>query len=191
MSVNSVMTSLANKVRMLGSGSETGDKIGIDEMVTNLERVVTNISDAYEAVEYQGGTIPNTKTSGNLFAAINSIPKGATVKKISGQFTTNSQGQATVTLGFKPDIVYIKSTTRTVNGWTMDASSAIAFDLENRANTPCTSYRYTYNQYDFLVDAMWQQNESGFGVTICSTYNNSTSVSANITVDYIAVKYTE
>lgn len=45
---------------------------------TEIERIKTNIADAYTAVEEKGGSIPEAANSANLPAAIASIPAGGT-----------------------------------------------------------------------------------------------------------------
>ena len=45
-------------------------------IATNLEKIETDITNAYSAVSTKGGTIPANKNTNNLEAAINSIPSG-------------------------------------------------------------------------------------------------------------------
>ena len=190
MSVNSKMKAIADPIRMLRNGFASEEKLTLDEMATGLERTVTDINDAYDVIGNKGGTVPSTQATCNLVSAINSIPNGAEIITVSGKFTTNSKGEAVVTLGFKPDLVYVKSSTRTMNGYTFDASVAMAFDVENRTNTPYTTCRYIMNGYDMIIDTMWQQNNNGFGVSMSYTYGNTSAVLTSATIDYIAVKYT-
>lgn len=74
MSVQSKMTAIASKIRALLGITET---MGLDAMATNLEAVQTDLTTAFATVSNKGGTIPSLLVSGNLEAAINSIPTGA------------------------------------------------------------------------------------------------------------------
>ena len=73
MSINTAMTAIADKIRgLLGlSGA-----MGLDAMASNLAVEQTNIADAYAVVSSKGGTVPESKVSGNLAAAIGTISTG-------------------------------------------------------------------------------------------------------------------
>ena len=73
MSINTAMTAIADKIRgLLGlSGA-----MGLDAMASNLAVEQTNIADAYTVVSSKGGTVPESKVSGNLAAAIRTISTG-------------------------------------------------------------------------------------------------------------------
>lgn len=73
MSVNSKMTTIADKIRsVLGV---TG-AMGLDAMASNLESVKTDINSAFITIGKKGGIVPVQKISGNLGYAIRSIPDG-------------------------------------------------------------------------------------------------------------------
>ena len=73
MSINTAMTAIADKIRgLLGlSGA-----MGLDAMASNLAVEQANITDAFAAVSSKGGTVPESKVSGNLAAAIGTISTG-------------------------------------------------------------------------------------------------------------------
>lgn len=73
MSVNSKMTSIADKIRTIRG---TSGSMGLDAMATGLDVVQTDMTAAFSAVGDKGGTVPSSKVSGNLATAINSIPAG-------------------------------------------------------------------------------------------------------------------
>lgn len=183
MSVNSKMTAIADKIRSLLGISGT---MGLDAMATNLGTEQTNITNAFTAVGNKGGTVPSSKISGNLASAINSIPKGVTVQRKSGTFTTNSSGAATVNCGFKPDAVFFTGTNPMSNNSAFHAGVAFTEVGVNSMETifvpPSTSYLFA----SFVTT----QATSGFtvkGFRVSTSLQTSTD--SNHTVNYIAVKY--
>ena len=74
---------------------------------SEIDRLKQEVSNAFTAVGNKGGTVPSSKVSGNLATAIQSIPSGVAVQRKSGTVVTDSNGEATVVCGFKPDLVYI------------------------------------------------------------------------------------
>ena len=105
MSINTAMTSIADRIRGLLGLTGT---MGLDAIASNLAVEQANISDAFAAVSSKGGTVPDSQASGNLAAAIGTIPTGAAVQRKSGTFTTNTGGDSTVECGFQPDLVYLQ-----------------------------------------------------------------------------------
>lgn len=66
--------------------------MSIASELTNLR---TNISNAYDAINTKGGTIPSNKNTDNLSAAINSIPSGGSATLITKTITENGTYDAT------------------------------------------------------------------------------------------------
>jgi hypothetical protein len=85
---------------------------------SEINRLKQNVSAAFTAIGNKGGTVPNSKVSGNLVNAINSIPVGVTVQTspTNASFTTDADGRATVNCGFKPDLVVMFVTEPNENG---------------------------------------------------------------------------
>jgi hypothetical protein len=183
------MTAINNKIRsILGI---TG-KMGLDAMATNLETVSTNIADAFTAVSSKGGTVPETKVSGGLANAINSIQTdtGLSVQRKTGKITP-SNGGFTVNCGFKPDLVIIKNGTKNNKTQTLSfpfyevgASTAIRSLSEyNRSDQ--------YAQYVYTIQADCQLTTTGFQISgFVMIGANNQLVNYDGSVDYIAVKYT-
>lgn len=153
---------------------------------SEINRLAQAVVDAFTAIGNKGGTVPSSKVSGNLASAINSIPKGVTVQRKSGTFTTNSSGAATVNCGFKPDAVFFVGTSPMNNSDKFHAAVAFTEDGVNSTGTlfvpPSTSYLFT--------SLVTTQSTSGF--TIQATRINASiqaSNDSNRTVNYIAVKY--
>jgi hypothetical protein len=180
------MTAINDKIRsILGI---TG-KMGLDAMATNLETVLNHITDAFTAVSNKGGTVSESKVSGGLADAINSIPTntGVTVQVKSGTVTGVSGSFKTVNVGFKPDAVFF---TGTVPGAGTRIHAGVAFTAANATsrNTffcgPSTSYAFS----EFTVT----QTSSGFkinGEKVDLSFDFTSE--SNRSLDYIAIKYTE
>lgn len=181
MSINTKMTAIADRIRALLGLSGT---MGLDAMATNLATEQTNVNNAFTAVNSKGGTVPSSKVSGNLATAINSIPTGATVQRKSGTFTTDSSGNATVTCGFKPDLVVLHRS----EGSTQNAfSCAAAFAEDSRKSridlgllSPTGSF------YEILVS----RSDTGFSIHMTEYLEDWSESTTETTFSYIAVKYT-
>lgn len=76
------LTAIADKIRVL-SGTE--DAMSLDGMSSNLEAEKVNVESAFTAVGNKGGVIPESKISGNLVNAINSIPKDAELPELTNE----------------------------------------------------------------------------------------------------------
>lgn len=66
------LENMADKIRILNG---VDGKLTTAQMDSNLEVANTNIENAFTAVGNKGGTVPQSKVSGSLENAINSIPK--------------------------------------------------------------------------------------------------------------------
>lgn len=85
-------------------------------IATNLEKLETDITNAYSAINTKGGTIPSNKNTDNLSAAINSIPSGGSATLITKTITENgtydatddnADGYSEVTVNVVPSSEYI------------------------------------------------------------------------------------
>lgn len=183
MSIATKMTAIADKIRaILGISS----KMGLDAMSTNLGTVQTNLNSAYTSVGNKGGTVPSSKTIGNLASAVDSIPLGAKLQRKSSSFTTNN-GSATVNCGFQPDVVYIKGSQSydENDGHNNSFSTAIVFAEETRSY-PVTAM----GKADGVYDMLWTKTSKGFTVAMYKFDFSWNATRPAETFNYVAIKYT-
>ena len=175
------MTPIADKIRAIVG---INGKLTLDDMSVNLETIQSNISDAFTTVGNRGGTIPSSKISSNLASAINSIPSGVTVQKVSGSFSTDGNSEAYVICDFVPDVVML-STTSTFNYaaiWTSDMGAKQVtcrseIDIGGVFEAWVTIFDYDiYKGFFMLAQTLYWAWETG--------------PFANKTLYYIALKYT-
>ena len=114
---------------------------------------------------------------------------GTAVERKSGSFTT-SGGMATVSLGFKPDLVVIKlnSYTSTSQGYNYNPVLAFPFAEDTRGSLSCTGIDgVAQNDVTFVCTATSDGfNAEGYGYT----ENGDIYTIGTQTMPYIAVKYT-
>lgn len=186
MSVQTAMTAIADKIRAILGVSGA---MGLDAMATNLGAVQTDIDSAYTAVGNQGGTVPDSKVSGGLAAAISSIPLGVMVQRKTGSFTVNSSGEATADCGFIPDWAAVDF--GVANG-TKATISAPFYEISADDVTDAGSYESTiWSDDDLLFLTTLRRTASGFSVYI-RAYDMSSNKQTltKTTYSYVAIKYT-
>jgi hypothetical protein len=178
--VNEKMTTIADKIRgLLGISG----KMGLDAMATNLETEKTNVANAFAAAKEKGGTFTDAQISGNLAAAIGTIPTGAEIKTKSGNFSA-SGGRATVNCGFKPDLVAI---TNNITYQGFAAAAGFAFTASGKTNLETAIWGST-NSF-VIISIQCQQSSTGFSVNITEYEEDPAIYSGSLS--YIAVKYTK
>lgn len=104
MSIYSKMTAIADKIRAIRGITGT---MGLDSMANNLGTIQTDVIDAFTAIGNKGGTVPSSKVSGDIVAAIQSIPEGVTVQRANGTVTIGNDGAFYADCGFLPDLITI------------------------------------------------------------------------------------
>ena len=179
MSINTAMTSIADRIRGLLGLTGT---MGLDAIASNLAVEQANIADAFASVSSKGGTVPDSQVSGNLAAAIETIPLGVTVQREIGTFITDSNGDATVNCGFQPDVVYLLG--ENAAGL---YSQAIVFAEELRDGIPTT----VMSASDGFIETRWTQTQTGFTTHIeYIDWNLNYTYYSEETISYVAIKYT-
>ena len=193
MSVHSKMTALADKIRALLGISET---LSLDAMAEKLETESLHVADAFAAIGSKGGTVPASTVSGNLAAAVNSIPDYVPVQSVSGTVTVtyDADRNTVVTCGFVPDIVMI-------SGLIYSSSSTSQSDYQLTAvlKEQKEGYRYVYEGYcDDAVNG-WKRYtieiypaDNGFRLynVYCYDPTNEYTYCEGDVFQYLAIKYT-
>lgn len=172
------MTAIADGIRSLLGITNT---MGLDEMAENLKTESANIESAYAAVNSKGGTVPDSKISGNLADAISSIALGISIQRKSGSFTTRS-GRATVDCGFQPDLFYF-TTGGKMDGYLMTGCLAFLESGSSQINTT------TWDSSDNIIDAFATRNSTGVSISM-KTYDDAMAESDyDGKFSFVAVKY--
>lgn len=182
MSVNSAMTAIADKIRALLGISGT---MGLDAMATNLTTVQTNVTNAFTAVGNKGGTVPSSKTSGNLASAINGIPIGVTVQRKTGTFTSRGNNAVSVNCGLAPDMVIFYAPEANEDG----SYYNMAFPFGETGESSHNSQSELSNG---ILYCQATKSQNGFVVNYCNFYSFDWEAQANKTykISYLAIKYT-
>ena len=153
------------------------------------DTTLTAIGDAIRAKEESSDPIPVSE----IAARIAAIETGVTVQRVSGTFTTNSSGVATVNCGFQPDLVFIHMDEKHGNYL---VSCAAAFAEETRSGNieiHMVDISSSSGDPNYLEEMVLSRTSTGFSVTI--TYHNiddysDSGVEKSATFNYVAVKYT-
>lgn len=187
MSINAKMTAIADKIRSLLGITGT---MGLDAMANNLGTVQTNVANAFTTIDNKGGTVPSSKTSGNLVSAIQSIPTTPIIQTDTGTFTTEDYC-AYITCGFIPDIVTItrgESSEDEDDGYIYISEVTLRMLGDEYAETNAALWSYS-DPYEVFSVYAWAE-ESGFGVYIKPYDESWGAYDTPVTFNYIAVKYT-
>lgn len=124
----------------------------------------------------------NIKKGVSIFGVSGSLETGVTVQRKTGTFTTNSSGNATVSCGFKPDIVAIDAGQGAVgknfNGVMFGESGA----------TTATSMELIMFINQTPHGFVFSVTSSGFSARV--EHIETASVIPNATFSYTAIKYT-
>lgn len=153
---------------------------------------LTEIGDAIRAREGSTGDIPVTDLATRILA----IKGGVEVKRATGTFTTDYEGNATVECGFKPDLVMFEDgSTIEVGDYVSAAHAAIAFS-EQVFEGKDVSYIFVINSIlaRDLLSGSCRQTENGFSVlSMMKTDIDNAGANEDYyssTFNYVAVNYT-
>lgn len=155
---------------------------------SEINRLKQAVSDAFTAIGNKGGTVPESKTSGNLASAIASIPSGgATVRRAEGTFQVDGTDFIVVNVGFKPDVVMLY-----LEGYTNSATVNFA-EADNKLNGECGGLLHVGGATPYyFADLYPSRNEEGFGLVLYMVDYSLGYVDdyEPLTVSYVAIKYT-
>lgn len=186
MSIQSKMTAIADRLRALSGVTEA---LTLDGMASALSGQQTQAANAFSAVADMGGTVPVAQLPSTLPDAIRTIPTGVAVQRKSGTFTTSTSGTATVSCGFKPDLVVVKVGKATQ----MDTNqNDPAFGFAESGVTTLSITSISKNSSYIYMNTVCTQSSAGFSVTMTNISSSfATAKVSRTTFSYIAVKYTE
>ena len=132
----------------------------------------------------------NIKSGVSIFGVAGTVEEGVTVQRTTGSFTTNTSGSASVSCGFKPDLVVFYTHTSYNRNVPMWASFPFEESGETKlaiAHAPTTK---NYNSYVY-AETECTQTSTGFSVYIRNLSQSlSFSNASRASFDYIAIKYT-
>lgn len=132
----------------------------------------------------------NTEGLLQILQKVNALPDagggGVTVQSTTGTFTTDGQGNATVNLGFKPDVVRFMC--EGVYG-KYSLESGVDFNISGTTSALVICYKLQDNWY---VEFPVTRTDNGFVVEYACGYDISHTETflQNETYTYSAVKYT-
>ncbi len=159
-----------------------------------IDRISGNVTDALAAIAAKGVTVPTGSKSdalAELIGAIEAGGGGVTVQKQSGTVTTGSNGRATISCGFKPDMVLVRIATYAENGYNYDSNLAFVFKEKTTGSTYYLT-NMAWKDSNTLVTATATVSNTGCMLNLYE-YDTSWSGSyfSNETLNWVAIKYTE
>ena len=189
MSIKTKMTAIADRLRALAGST---DALTLDGMASALDGQQTQVQSAFSAVADMGGTVPAVQLSSTLPDAIRTIPSGVEVRTATGSVRTNNRGQATISCGFRPDLVVFHISQFTSGGEPYE--NVICFPIaESRKNNGTVLDSMAWNSSLFDMVEGFIESISNTGVTAAfyryTQTAEATAVSGR-TYDWTAVKYT-
>lgn len=165
----------------------------ISGIKTQIDRIRGNVTDALAAIAAKGVTMPTGSKSdalAELIGAIEAGGGGVTVQKQSGTVTTNSNGAATISCGFKPDVVLVRIATYTEDNYNYDSNLAFVFKEKTSGDTYYLT-NMAWKDSTTLVTATATVSNTGCSLNLYE-YNSSWTGSyfSNETLSWVAIKYT-
>ena len=144
-----------------------------------------DLTSVADAIRTKGGTSAQLVFPSGFVSAIEDIQSGSTVQIATGSYTTNSSGSATVSCGFKPDVIIAKATG--AYGTTYGGIAFTEFNI-----TSGGGFLIGSSSSDAYANHAFTQTSNGFSVS-AKKYSTSfkESVESNRSVNYVAIKYTE
>lgn len=152
----------------------------------NIDELDADMLSLADKIRSKGNTTEKLQWPAGFESAVEAISTGPTIQIKTGTFTTDSNGNATVNCGFKPDAVFFTGTNPMNNNNAFHAGVAFTevgvTSVETLFVPPSTSY--------LLSSLVTTQSTSGFTVkSVRISTSIQTSNDSNRTVNYIAVKY--
>lgn len=187
------MATLSETLGKLGTAVRgvlgTDGKMTLSIMANNLVVAQSAIQSAYNKIASMGGTVPEERLVFGLTNAIGTIPTGSSVQRSDGTFTTDSNGNVSVSTGFKPDIIFIQgyaagtSSPRSLYGIT------VAYSLDSRFSESGGDRIIGYGLSKFGdIEFYCVRSDTGFTGQI---FGDDSNPMASNSFVYAAIRYTE
>lgn len=146
------------------------------------DTTLSDIADAIRAKEESTGTIQVNKFASRIAA----ISTGIEVQTVSGTFKTSSSGTATVTCGFRPDVVSISL------GETSDDNDVYAVAIPFLEYSGKTLDIAMWGDGGYVYDFYVTSSATGFSVSSTRLWDNNWEAETvkQVTFTYKAYKFT-
>lgn len=188
-----ILQGAAETLRTL-NGEITSTGSAAEVIVLEMDKVISEMRNAYAAISEQGGTLPAAQTMGGLDDAVRTIPTGAEVRTASGSATTGMAGTATIECGFKPDVVVLTGYTLTyTTTYRMEYQLAYCFAVAEHEGE--TGYyqmaSVPSSEYPEGIQAAFTRSDAGFTVDLTTYSSGQIQHLGGKRITYTAIKYTE
>ena len=158
--------------------------MAIADQLSRLNELRQNLADT---LTEKGVEAAETEGFETLVPKVAEIEGTTQVQRYEGTFTTGNDGNATVNCGFQPDLVFVFNDLQPKDGQTDSMSMVFpeGFD-SSKSNITCMSAS------SGLVAINWKTwRSTGFSLEMVHVdYNWNVSYVRNLTVRYVAIKYT-
>lgn len=157
--------------------------------IVNADQLDADLAAVADSIRAKGKTTVSLSFPAGFQEAVANISTGIVVQRKSGTFTINSNGTATVSCGFKPDLVCVHKKEAS-NNYMYSAASAFQEDSRTDTGVSCLALWSTTSGVTFY-ELDLSRNNTGFTVTAyayADDWNSSTPT--NTVFQYTAVKYT-
>lgn len=128
-------------------------------------------------------------TLDGMATAIAGISTGGGGERFAGSFTTNASYKATVSCGFKPDVVMIFTPSFSYNSsTTCEANLKYFFAEKKMSYSEISNARYD----DGIYEGIAVRTETGFEISMMGysfSWSKKPSIVSSKTFQYVAVKY--
>lgn len=160
----------------------------------SVQSEMTALADQVRRLSGETGTLGISAMTTALAGVTAGGGSGATIQRTTGTFNTGSSGDAVVTCGFMPDIIFIQGQ---MEDGVYPISAAMVFPEETRYAVG-TSYWPAIllipedtSIYAFL-EFYFKQTSTGFNAEVWGTdYSWEYAKLTNTEFDYVAIKYTQ
>lgn len=144
-------------------------------IASELNNLSTNISNAYDAVETKGGTVPTNKNMSNLASAIASIPSGSSINTTTIEIGENSVKNAGQLYSY-------------LRPYFRGAIALLSIELVEDTyteNNQFVRYRYGENTSYNEVASRWRNGSVGSFPWTSGTYDTKIVAGTHYTITWI------